>query len=315
MIFDLLINQRIIVMNQSISEQLQSYDDYLILKNFSLATRKMYLRTLKSYLRFHNSRCRHLSIGQDSARQYILFRKKQGKSWPTINCDYSALRKYFRNVLRMEWSLKKIPRPRQEDSLPNIISKQDVVRLINQAGNYKQQVFICFVYATGLRLSEALNVTFEDIDRDRLQIHVHRGKGAKDRIVQIPSCLISVLTDYYKHYRPEKYLFNGLKKGSKYSNSAAQWIMRQARKNNKFTKKASIHTLRHAYATHHLESGTDLVYLKKQLGHKHLKTTERYIHLCVNRVRTIHHPIAELIPELHWINRLETCSAITESAI
>ena len=79
-----------------------------------------------------------ISNGQDSARQFILFRKKQGKSWPTINCIYSALRKYFKNVLRIERSLKKIPRPRQEDSLPIIISKQDVVRLINQAGNYKQ---------------------------------------------------------------------------------------------------------------------------------------------------------------------------------
>jgi integrase/recombinase XerD len=173
-----------------------------------------------------------------------------------------------------------MPRPRKEQSLPGIISKQDVVRLINQAGKYKQQVFVCFVYATGLRLSEALNVKFEDIDRDRLQIHVRRGKGAKDRIIHIPECLLEVLTDYYKYYKPENYLFNGHKKGRKYSNSAAQWIMRQARKNIKFTKRASIHTLRHAYATHHLESGTDLVYLKSQLGHKHLKTTEKYIHLC-----------------------------------
>jgi len=109
---------------------------------------------------------------------------------------------------------------------------------------------------------------------------IRRGKGAKDRIIQIPECLLTILTDYYKYYRPENYLFNGLKKGRRYSTSAAQWIMRQAKKNTKFTKIASIHTLRHAYATHHLESGTDLVYLKSQLGHKHLKTTERCIHLC-----------------------------------
>jgi len=267
-------------MKPSISDQVNSYDDYLILKNFSIATRKMYLRTLKRYLRFHNSRYAGQEIGEESAKQFILYRKKSGRSWPTINCDYSALRKYFREVVHKEWRLKKIPRPRKEDTLPKLISKQDVVKLINHAGTYKQQVFLCFVYATGMRLSEALNITFADIDRDRLQIRVNKGKGSKDRLIQIPSCLMSILTDYYLHYKPEIYLFNGQKKGDKYSTSAAQWIMRQARKQKKLTKRASIHTLRHAYATHHLESGTDLVYLKKQLGHKHLKTTERYIHLC-----------------------------------
>ena len=267
-------------MNPSINDQLKSYGDYLIMKNFSVATRKMYLRTLKRYLRFHDSKFKGQIISQDTAREFVIYRHKQGRSWSTINCDYSSLRKYFREVIHAEWSLKKMSRPRKEQSLPSIISKQDVVRLINQAGKYKQQVFICFVYATGLRLSEALNVKFEDIDRDRLQIHIRRGKGAKDRIIQIPECLLTILTDYYKYYKPENYLFNGLKKGRRYSTSAAQWIMRQAKKNTKFTKRASIHTLRHAYATHHLESGTDLVYLKSQLGHKHLKTTERYIHLC-----------------------------------
>ena len=267
-------------MKPSIANQLKAYDEYLIMKNFSVATRKMYLRTLKYYLRFHNSRFSGQELSEESAKQYILYRKKSGRSWPTINCDYSALRKYFRLVIHKQWRLKKIPRPRKEESIPRIISKQDVVKLINQAATYKQQVFLVFVYTTGLRLSEALNIKFTDIDRDRHQIHVHRGKGAKDRIVHIPECLITILTEYYLRCKPEIYLFNGLKKGKPYSKSAAQWIMRNARKNNKFTKRASIHTLRHAYATHHLESGTDLVFLKKQLGHKHLKTTERYIHLC-----------------------------------
>ena len=263
----------------------------------------MYKGTLKSYLRYHKNRYANESLSQDTARVYIIYRKKQGRCWSTINCDYSALRKYFREVLQYDWSLKKMPRPRQEKTLPKIISKSDVVTLINQAATYKQQVFVCFVYATGLRLSEALSVKLEDIDRNRLQIHVHRGKGAKDRLIQIPQCLIDILTDYYKYYRPQVYLFNGIKSGEKYSNSAAQWIMRNARKNSQFKKRASIHTLRHAYATHHLESGTDLVYLKQQLGHKHLKTTEKYIHLCAQRNRKIHHPITDLINDLRWIGQ------------
>lgn len=300
-------------MNPSINGLLKAYEEHLILKNFSVSTRKMYLRTLKSYLRFHNSKFKDQPISQNIAREFVLHRHKQGRSWSTINCDYSSLSKFFREVIHAPWSFKLLPRPRQEKSIPSIISKQDVVRLINQLGNYKQQVFICFIYATGLRLSEALNIKFKDIDRDRLQIHVHRGKGAKDRIIQIPRCLLTILTDYYKYYKPENYLFNGIKKGSRYSNSAAQKIMIQINKNTKFTKRASIHTLRHAYATHHLESGTDLVYLKIQLGHNNLRTTERYLHLCVSRVRTINHPIAELISDLRWINPSVTCSEITQN--
>jgi len=161
-------------MSQTIEIQLQNYDDHMIMKNFSVATRKMYLRTLKRYLRFHKSKYGQRELSQESAKQFILYRKKSGRSWPTINCDYSALRKYFREVIQAEWALKKMPRPRKENTLPRIISKQDVVKLINLAGTYKQQVFLCFVYATGMRLSEALNITFADIDRDRLQIRVHR---------------------------------------------------------------------------------------------------------------------------------------------
>ena len=185
---------------------------------------------------------------------------------------------------------------------------QDVTKLINNAATYKHQVFITFVYATGLRLSEATNVTFDDIDRDRLQIRVDKGKGARDRYIRIPASLVEILTEYYHRLRPEKYLFNGYVKGQPYCASSGQWTMRQARKNAKITKQASVHTLRHAYATHHLESGTDLVYLKKQLGHKHLKTTERYIHLCSERKTNVTHPIDLIRNHILWINRLETSS-------
>lgn len=290
-------------MKPSIAVRLKDFDDHMILKNFSSSTRVMYLRTLKSYLRYHQSKFKSKVLSQDTAREYILYRKKQGRSWPTINCDYSALRKYFREVIDKEWSLRKVPRPRKEVKLPRMLSKTDIVKLINAARTYKQQVFIYFVYSTGLRLSEALNITFGDIDRERLQIRVSRGKGSKDRIILIPECLMIVLTEYYKRSRPEKYLFNGLKKGNKYSVSAAQWIFRNAKTDRSITKPASVHTLRHAYATHHLEAGTDLVFLKQQLGHKHLKTTERYIHLCVERKRNIVHPISEIETAISWMVR------------
>ena len=179
-------------MQPTIASQLNLFEEYLILKNFSITTRKMYLRTLKRFLRFAAKKHPREALSQDLARQFILHRMKAGRSWSTINCDYSSLRKYFREVLVTEWSLKKTPRPRKELALPQTLSLQDVTKLINSAATYKHQVFITFVYATGLRLSEATNVTFDDIDRHRLQIRVRKGKGAKDRYVQMPESLLDI---------------------------------------------------------------------------------------------------------------------------
>jgi len=293
-------------MQSTIESQLKAYDDHLILKNFSNATRQMYLRTLKEFLRFAKRKYPRDPVSQNVAKQYIIQRHKSGRSWSTINCDYSALRKYFKEVLSLEWSLRKIPRPRKDFSLPETLSVQDVTKIINSASTYKHQVFITFVYTTGLRLSEATHVTFDDIDRNRLQIRVRKGKGAKDRYIRIPQSLIEILIEYYLRLKPEIYLFNGYQKGKPYCSSSAQWVMRQAKKNAKITKQASVHTLRHAFATHHLEAGTDLVYLKLQLGHKHLKTTERYIHLCTERKTNVNHPINQIRDNICWITRSET---------
>jgi site-specific recombinase XerD len=128
-----------------------------------------------------------------------------------------------------------------------------------------------------------------------MQIHIHRGKGAKDRTVVMNKKLLEVLRAYYRKYKPVDYLFNGIKSGTPYSTSAGQWAVRRGRALAKITKKCSVHTLRHCYATHHLELGTDIVFLQEQLGHKHLKTTAKYIRLCVERYRQINHPLEKIL--------------------
>lgn len=277
-----------------LSQRMSDYEAHLMLKNFSKQTMTSYLRTLRVFDGFRRDQKLQGRYSQNQAREFLLFRIKQGKSWSTINGDYSALRKYFREVLQYDWSLKKVPRPRRDRVLPEVLSKEDVVKVIEHAVCYKHQVFLTFVYVTGLRLSEALNVLFDDIDGHRLQIRVKKGKGGKDRYIAVPQCLIDLLREYYRRCRPERYLFNGLKRGCRLSNSAAQWAMKRAKKKAKITKQASVHTLRHCYATHHIECGTDLVFIQEQLGHKHLRTTARYVHLCMERVRHINHPITQL---------------------
>ncbi len=277
-----------------VEDHLSDYESHLILKNFSDATRRSYVSILGHFLRYRKDNRLGGRLNQEQAKKYILYRYGLGKKWQTINSDYSSLRKYYREVLEVPWSIRKLPRPRKEHYLPRILSKQDVVKLIESAPLYKHQVFLTFVYGTGVRLSESLNVRMEDIDGDRLQVRITRGKGSKDRYVKIPQCLLDLLRNYYRRCRPEVYLFNGLKCGSRYSNRAAQWSIGRARKLSGITKGASIHTLRHCFATHHLESGTDLVYLQMQMGHKHLKTTARYVHLCMDQYRQINHPLSQM---------------------
>lgn len=278
----------------AIENKIEANRSYMVLKNYSKQTVSSYLRTLRMFYDFRSDRKMRGRINEDHAKQYLLMRIESGCSWSTINCDYSALRKYFQNIINTRWSIKKIPRPQKERRLPEILSQEEIVKLIEHAPTFKHQVFLTFIYSTGLRLSEALNITFEDIDGNRLQIKINRGKGAKDRVVQIPECLLHLLRVYYRRLKPKHYLFNGLKKGSKYSQRAAQWSIIRARELAGIKKTASIHTLRNCYATHHIENGTDLVFLQEQLGHKHLKTTARYVRLCMERYRRVDHPIAHM---------------------
>jgi integrase/recombinase XerD len=274
-----------------VKKEQETYKTYLVLRNYQPSTVKMYMRTLGIFLSFCNDRFGGHQPTQEYAQQYLLMRIEKGRAWSTINADYSALRKYYKVVKQYPWSLKKLPRPKKEKRLPAIISKEEVGRLIEAAPNLKHQVFLTFLYATGVRLSEATHVKIQDIDSERMQIHIHRGKGAKDRKVVLCEKLLDLLRIYFRIYRPKEYLFNGQVAGSPYSCGAGQWAIRRGRELAGITRKCSIHTLRNCYATHHLELGTDLVFLQEQLGHKYLKTTAKYIRLCIERYRQINHPI------------------------
>lgn len=275
----------------AIAEQVEQYRRYLTLTNFKSSTTKMYCKTVSKFLFYCREKFPNQELSQDHAQDYLLHRVEMGRSWATINCDYSSLRKYYKEILEYDWLLKKMPRPKRDKALPSILSKEEVARLISHAPTFKHQVFLTFLYSTGVRLSEAANVKLIDIDSERMQIHIHRGKGAKDRKVLLTEKLLLLLRTYYKICRPVEYLFNGQQRGMPYSPGAAQWSIRRARKLAGIRRKCSIHVLRNCYATHHLELGTDLVFLQEQLGHKNLKTTAKYIRLCIERYRNICHPI------------------------
>lgn len=276
----------------------RAYEDHMILKNYSMSTVKAYLSNFRKYHEW----CEQMGVEQvyvqETVRGYLIERVRQGAKWQTMNNIYSAMRKLFREVLMIEWSMKKMPRPKKERILPELISKQEVERLICSCKMEKHKVILVTLYSTGLRAGELCRLRLRDIDGDRHQIKVVKGKGSKDRYVDVPEVLIDYLRSYYKRYKPREYLFNGRKKGEPMSVSSLRWPIRESKRRLGMIKKVSPHTFRHCYATHHLESGTDLVYLQKNMGHKHLKTTARYIHLCQRRYQHIHHPIVDMMERI-----------------
>jgi len=272
-------------------QHLQDYKEYLRIQNYSQSTVKSYLLGLRQFLEFRDSNSISSKINQEQARQFILFKYDQGVKWQSINNVYSALRKYFLEVLHIEWTTKHIKRPRMEHTLPVLIDKDEVQMIIENCTMYKYQVFITLLYSTGIRLSEALQIRFDHIDRKSKRLLVKRGKGARDRYVNLQPRVILLLIDYYNREQPRNYLFNGMIKGKKLAATSAQKAIKNAVLSAKILKKVSSHTFRHCFATHHLEQGTNIVYIQNQMGHKNLKTTARYIRLSKTYHRKIVHPI------------------------
>lgn len=278
---------------------LKQYNEYLTLKNYSNATIAIYLNTLQIFFDYCKQHPDATIDFQEYARKYILDLRDRGLSWSTVNIQYSSLKLFCIKIKRDQWDVDYLPRPRKSKQLPRILSQQEVVRLIEAPSNFKHRVLIAFMYATGLRISETLNLKLSDIDSDRLEIFIRQGKGYKDRLVRIPEKLLDPLRQYYKRYKPKQYLFEGVREAQKYSHVTVHKIIKKSRKLAKISKHVSPHTLRHCYATHHLENGTDLVYLKEQLGHSKLMTTARYIHLCHKRQQHINHPFEKLTINIH----------------
>lgn len=274
--------------------RIEEFREFMVLKNFSKRTIKSYTQSVTQFVYWWLQLPGSIPMSDDVVRKYLLYRFDIGREWQTVNADYSAIQKWFKNVLFLEWSLTKLPRPKKEKKLPSILSREDVCSIIESAKIYKHQVLLSFIYGTGLRLSESVSVKVEDIDGHRKQLRVNKGKGSKDRVVVLSEGLLELLRNYYKALRPGVYLFNGAVKGKPMSARAVQLAMYEAKRAAGIQKTGSIRTLRNCYATHHLEGGTDLLFLQAQMGHKNLRTTIKYIDLCVERHRYINHPIDQM---------------------
>ena len=250
-------------------------------------TQEAYSRALRMLCEFYDKTPEDLSEGELEA--YFLHRRNVDH-WAnsTLKICYCGIRFYFVKVLRRDWNLFNILRAKSESRLPAVLSQEEVRSLLNCVHTPHNRAFLTTVYACGLRLQEALHLEVSDIDKQRMMIHVHRGKGAKDRLVPLPSATLATLRAHWSRHRHPRLLFPALGRDgasaagatTPMATSSVQGAMKAAREEAGIIKRGvSVHTLRHSYATHLLETGVNLRVIQQYLGHSCLETTMVYLHL------------------------------------
>ncbi len=208
-----------------------------------------------------------------------------------ITPSYSALKFFYVQIQDREWNICKLPRPKGEQKLPVVLSRSEVHRLFEVTENLKHKALLMTFYSSGLRLSEGCHLQLGDIDSARVQIRVRQGKGKKDRYTLLSQVLLSTLRSYYRSYRPTCWLFYGANRDQPLHPSSFQRAFYRSRDRAGITKPVSVHTLRHSFATHLIEQGVAVLTVQQLLGHRHLKTTTRYIHLCRDRAPQVLSPL------------------------
>ena len=205
----------------------------------------------------------------------------------------NAVKLYFSAIQHKKMDVELIHRPRREKVLPNVLSKEEIKAILDAPYNLKHRTMLAMIYSCGLRRGELLSLTKFDVDSKRMVVIIRMAKGKKDRIVPLSPKILSLLRDYYKSYNPKEFLFEG-QGGGKYSEKSLENVFKQSllKANNK--KPVTLHWLRHSYATHLLESGTDLRYIQDLLGHKSSKTTEIYTHVSTKNIQNIRSPFDDL---------------------
>lgn len=208
----------------------------------------------------------------------------------TLHSRINALKFYYEQVLKREKFFWEIPRPKKGNQLPKVLSKEEMIRLIKAIENIKHKTMIMLGYACGLRVSEITGLELKDADMDRKILFIRRAKGKKDRVVSLSPVMIVMI----REYKPLKYLFEGQYKGTAYSIRSLESIIQAAKMKAGISKSGSMHMLRHSFATHLLEKGTDVVLIQKLLGHNDIKTTLKYLHVTNKDMINILSPLEDI---------------------
>ena len=262
----------------------------LELKNYSPKTRSCYLASVKNFaLHFHRSPA---ELTDEEAREYLRYLIQEKKaSQSAISQTYSALKFLYETTLKRDWDGFRIPRAKIEKRLPVVLSQQEIQAIFSATRNLKHRAVLMTIYSAGLRVSEAVHLKVPDIDSQRMVIRVEQGKGKKDRYTLLAQRTLEVLREYWRAYRPRDWLFPGQPAKGALSVSSVQKVFKEVLHEAGIKKRATVHTLRHSFATHLVEEKTDLYQIQRLLGHTTPKTTTVYLHLSRKDLGGVRSPI------------------------
>jgi integrase/recombinase XerD len=263
----------------------QRFVDDLRVRNRSPRTIETYASCVAQFAR-HFGRSPEL-LGLEEVRTFQLHLIERGVSWSKFNQTVCALRFLFGTTLGRPELLPVIPFGKRPKKLPCVLSPEEVARLIDAARPGRERVMVQTAYACGLRLDELLNLQVTDIDSSRMAVHVRQGKGRKDRLVPLSPRLLDDLRTYWRYHRPRTWLFPNRAQDGPLHAGTMQRHFRRLVKCAGLTKPATMHTLRHSFATHLLEAGVDVLTLQRLLGHRQLSTTALYLHLRSDHFRQL----------------------------
>ena len=274
--------------------QIEKFKQWLLSKRYSPSTIKTYSEALKSFLIFYREKPIAEITNEDVIiynNEYIL---KNNLSASYQNQIVNAIKLFFQTIRETKMMVDKIHRPKRAKLLPNVLSKEEIKLILNAHSNIKHKMMLSLIYSCGLRCGELLALKPVHIDSKRNIVLLKNSKGQKDRIVPLSPFILEMLREYYKLFKPKTYLFEGQTAGMAYDSRSLQLILKQALQKTGITKPATLHWLRHSYATHLLESGTDLRYIQELLGHSSSKTTEIYTHVSTKSLQQIKSPFDDL---------------------
>jgi integrase/recombinase XerD len=259
------------------------YIDDLRLKNFAASTINVYVHAVARFARHFGKSPERLDA--EDVRTYIVHQLNKGLARGSCVVIRAALRHLFEDTLRRPHSMVLVPRPRRERRLPVVLSLEEVQRLFAEVTNVKQKAMFMMAYDTGLRLGALTNLRIEDVDSQRMVFRIRQGKGKKDRYARLTPGLLELLREYWRAYRPQTWLFPGASKDKRYDSATPGQLLKNAKRRAGITKRVSMHTLRHSFATHQLEAGTSLRVIQEMLGHASINTTALYLHVSIEEQR------------------------------
>lgn len=268
----------------------QRMHEDLQIRNYAVRTQHTYIDAVARFARYFGKSPELL--GPEDVRTYqVHLVQEKSASWTMLNQAVCALRFLYRTTLGKDWAIRHIPYARRASTLPVVLSQREVEKLFDVLTNLKHLSLLLLAYSGGLRVSEVAHLRVANIDSERMMIRVRQGKGRKDREVPLSPLALAILREYWKIDRPLEFLFPGARAGRPMAVSSIQKICKAAVAAADLKKSVSMHTLRHSFATHHLEAGTDLRTLQILMGHTSLKTTSRYLHVSAAKLRSARTPL------------------------